>query len=141
MILRHAWDLGAIFLNLYTTLAQIRVNASSFMHKDMAECSGLHPRTGISSKLYLFDMVSFLNICLLSCFADVIQVTVKFGGHRLVINEVACETLGKELKSLVRTRLGSFLPQNAQFQIKSQASGRFLRVLETLGEVCVICLK
>jgi len=97
--------LGAIFLNLYTTLAQIRVNASSFMHKDMAECSGLHPRTGIS---------------------NVIQVTVKFGGHRLVINEVACETLGKELKSLVRTRLGSFLPENAQFQIKSQANGRYL---------------
>ncbi len=67
-----------------------------------------------------------------------IQVTVKFGGHHLVINEVASETLGKELKSLIRTRLGSFLPQNAQFQIKSQASGRYLRVLETLGEVCVI---
>ncbi len=75
------------------------------------------------------------------CLADVIQLTVKFGSHRLVINKVASETLGKELKSLVRTRLGSFIPENAQFQIKSQANGRYLRVLETLEEVCIFCLK
>ena len=75
------------------------------------------------------------------CFADTMQVTVKFGAHHLVINEIASATLGKELKSLVRTRLGSCLPRNARFQIKSQENGRILRVLETLGEVSMLCFE
>ena len=75
------------------------------------------------------------------CFADTMQVTVKFGAHHLVINEIASATLGKELKSLVRTRLRSCLPRNAQFQIKSQENGRILRVLETLGEVSMLCFE
>ena len=66
-------------------------------------------------------------------FADV-QVTVKFGSKLLVFNEIACETMGKDLKSRIKSRLG-MLPQNTQIQVKSQLNGRFLRDHETLEEV------
>ena len=74
--------------------------------------------------------------CTKSQFEAAVQVTVKFGGETLVFNHITTETLGMELKSLVRIRLGcSKIPQDAQFQLRSQANGRFLRVHETLEEV------
>ena len=68
-------------------------------------------------------------------FKDAMQVTVKFGDNILVLNKISLEIMGKELKSLIRTRLGSLMPQNTRFQVRSQINVRFLRDNESLEEV------
>ena len=71
----------------------------------------------------------------LDVFEGLMQVTVKYGENLLVLSNISPEIVGKELKSLIRTRLGVLMHQNTRFQVRSQISGRFLRDNETLEEV------
>ena len=72
--------------------------------------------------------------------ADVMQVTVKFGEHLMMFHEIKSETLGKELKALIETRLGPLMRQNAQFQVRSLVNGRILRENQTLEEACLVTM-
>ncbi len=66
------------------------------------------------------------------------QVTVKFGEHLTVFNEIESDTMGKELKSLIKTRLVPLMFQNSRFEVRSLMNGRFLRENQTLEEVCQV---
>ncbi len=71
------------------------------------------------------------------------QVTVKFGEHLMMFHKIKSETLGKELKelkALIKTRLGPSMHQNAQFQLRSLVNGRILRENQTLEEVCLVTM-
>jgi len=98
--------------------------------KHVVKCPG---RSGHPSQVSCFQIMLKHWDSLNPLFADV-QVTVKCGSKLLVFNEKACETIGKDLKSRIISRLG-MLPQNTQFQVKYQLNGRFLRDHETLEAV------
>ena len=84
---------------------------------------------------YTYDEYTNNTCMTLDVFVGVTQVTVKFGENILVLNKISLEIMGKELKSLIRTRLGSLMPQYTRFQVRSQINGRLLRDNESLGEV------
>ena len=83
----------------------------------------------------IFDTRTRYTSVTLHVFEDVMQVTVKFGENLLVLNKISVEIMGRELKSLIRTRLGSLMAKNTRFQVRSQINGRFLRDNKTLEQV------